>query len=305
MSILLKRRGMIGALLLAAAALLAGCSTLRLAYSNAPTLAWWWLDGYADFPRDQAPAARAAIDRWFQWHRSTQLADYAGLLAQAQREVGQDASAAQMCRWWGELRQRYDVAVDAALPAAADLVPALGTAQLRHIEQRLAKGQATLRDDFLQPDPEKRRREALKRAVERAERLYGRISDAQRALVEAELAASPFDPEAWLAERERRQRDLLQTLRRLQADPALRADRAARLVALRALAQRQSRPTDAAYAAYQQRLADFNCAYAARLHNATTPAQRQHARELLKGWEDDLRAILALPATPRDASRDG
>ncbi len=305
MSILLKRRAMIGALLLVLALGGAACSTLRLAYSNAPTLAWWWLDGYADFPREQAPAARAALDRWFDWHRGTQLADYAGLLAAAQREIGQDATPAQMCRWWGELRQRYDSAVDAALPAAADLAPALTVAQLQHIEQRFAKGNAALRDEQLQPDPATRRREAVKRAVERAERLYGRLSDGQRALVESQVAASPFDPEAWMAERERRQRDLLQTLRRLQTDPALRADRAARLAALRALALRQLRSSDPGYAAHQQRLADYNCAYAARVHNATTPAQRQRARELLKGWEDDLRAILAVPQAPRDMSRDG
>jgi hypothetical protein len=32
------------------------------------------------------------------------------------------------------------------------------------------------------------------------------------------------------------------------------------------------------------------------MHNAMTPAQRQAARAKLKGWEDDLRALIASAA---------
>ena len=32
------------------------------------------------------------------------------------------------------------------------------------------------------------------------------------------------------------------------------------------------------------------------MHNAMTPAQRQAARDKLKGWEDDLRALSASAA---------
>ena len=48
-----------------------------------------------------------------------------------------------------------------------------------------------------------------------------------------------------------------------------------------------------AYREYQQRLYDYNCALVARLHNGTTPEQRRHGLERLKGWEDDLRALAA------------
>ena len=42
---------------------------------------------------------------------------------------------------------------------------------------------------------------------------------------------------------------------------------------------------------YQRRLTDYNCAFVAQLHNSTTPAQRQAARDKLKDWEEDLRAL--------------
>jgi len=31
----------------------------------------------------------------------------------------------------------------------------------------------------------------------------------------------------------------------------------------------------------------------AKLHNSTTPEQRRHGLERLRGWEDDLRALAA------------
>jgi hypothetical protein len=48
-----------------------------------------------------------------------------------------------------------------------------------------------------------------------------------------------------------------------------------------------------AYRDYLQRLTDYNCALVAGLHNSTTPEQRRHGLERLKGWEEDLRALAA------------
>jgi hypothetical protein len=284
----LVKRTIIGWLALA----LMGCSAVRLGYNNGPQLAWWWLDGYVDFSREQAPLAKQGIERWFEWHRATQLPDYAAVLADAGSKVLEPTTAAQACRWQARVRDALDPALDRAIELAADLVPGLGEPQLRHLEQRYAKGNDEMRSDFLQPDPALRKRESVKRTVERAERLYGSLDEPQKRLIEVGVAASPFSPELWLAERERRQRDTLQVLRRLLAE---RADRDQRLAAVRMLAARAERSPDPEYRAYQLKLAEYNCAFAARIHNATTPAQRQKARDTLKGWEDDLRALIAPP----------
>ena len=284
----LVKRAIIGWLLLA----LTGCSAVRLGYSNGAQLAWWWLDGYVDFSREQAPLAKQGIERWFEWHRSTQLPDYAALLAEAGSQMLEPTTPALACRWQARLREALDPALDRAVELAAELVPGLGEAQLQHLELRYAKGNDEMRSDFLQPDPAVRQRESIRRTVERAERLYGPLEETQRRVVEAGVAASPFDPEMWLAERQRRQRDTVQLLRRLLAE---RADRDQRLAAMRLLALRTERSPDPEYRAYQMRLAEYNCAFMARIHNASTPAQRRQARDNLKGWEADLRALSAPP----------
>ena len=269
---------------------MAGCSAIRLGYANGPQLAWWWLDGYMDFSRDQTPAAKQAIDRWFDWHRNTQLADYAALLASTQAPILEPTTGAQACRWQDRIRDRLEPAFERAITEFADLLPGMGEAQFKHLEQTYAKRNEDMRSNFLQPDLETRQKESVKRTVDRAEQLYGSLESSQVAMITRGVAASPFNPDAWVAERQRRQADTVQTLRRLVAE---RADRDARVAALRALLARTERSPDPEYRAYQVKLTQYNCGFAAQIHNATTADQRQKARERLKGWEEDLRALVA------------
>ncbi len=285
----IKRR-IIAAVWLAGLALLGGCSSIRLAYSNASQLAWWWVDGYVDFNREQAPQVKQSLDRFFEWHRATQLSEHAALLAAAQAQMLEPTTPAQACRWQARVREQLEPALQRALALAAEQSAGLAEAQFRHMAQRYAKANDEMQDDFLQPDAAERLAAAVQRTLERAERLYGRLDEAQRQRVREGVAASPFDAALWLKERRRRQDELLATLRRLAAQGA---DADQRLAALRMLAAHTERSPDPVYRAYQLKLADYNCAFAARIHNATTAAQRLKAREILKGWEDDLRALAA------------
>ena len=268
--------------------LLAGCSALRLAYSTAPELLYWWFDGYVGFNDEQSPRMRDAISAWFAWHRRQQLPEYAELLVRAQIEVQEDTTAERTCAWWDVGRKRFEVAFEQAVPSLAELAISLTPDQLRQIEKRQAKSISEFRDDYLQADPKKRFEAGVKRAVDRAEMIYGRLDDAQRALIARQTEASPFDPELALAERLARQRDLLQLLRTLSAGGA---DRQAAEFALRGYMQRSLSSPREAYRRYTDNLTRFVCSAAASVHNATTPAQRQAGVARFKGWEGDVRAL--------------
>ena len=278
--------------------LLAGCSALRLGYEQGPLLARWWLDRYVDFEDGQMPVIKEGLGQWFAWHRSSQMPDYGQLLARLREEAAQPATPEQMCRWGDELRRRAVVATEALLPHAARVVPLLTAAQIDEMQARLDKRNTDFRKKVVQPRPDERRRESVKRTVERIEDFYGRLDAAQRQLVAASLEASPFDADAWYARRQAQQRELVTTLRRLHAE---RADRERALVALRALHARLTEPPAPDPQSYDQRLLRHNCEFAARLHNSTTPAQRQHLRDKLGGWEADVRVLVA----PRGGAREG
>jgi hypothetical protein len=272
--------------------LLAGCSAVRLAYTQAPHLVYWWLDGYVSFDPEQGERARDALADWFRWHRATQLPEIADLLAKAQVQILHDITPADACEWADEIRRRLQVGYEQGVPALAALVHTLTLDQVARIDQRYRKADDEFRDDYLQGSRRERLEESNKRTRSRAELLYGRLTDAQRALLAQGIADSPFDPERWLAERQFRQREIVDTLQDLQAQHADEGRIAAALRLFAAHAADSPRP---AYRDYQRRLFAYNCALAARLHNSTSPEQRRRGAERLKGWEDDVRAL----ATPR------
>ena len=268
----------------------AGCSALRFGYNQASDLAYWWLDGFVDFNEAQTARVHDALAGWFDWHRGSQLPDYARLLVRAQAEVVADSTPARVCDWWATLGARMETSFERAVPDGAELMLSISPKQIQHMERRYAKANDEFRDEFLQTDPAKRRKLSVERAVERAELLYGKLDDTQRELVASTVAQSPFDAELWFSERKRRQQDALQMLRRLSAEGAGR-DKAQ--AALRAYIERWSRSPREEYRRYSETLSSFNCAFAAKLHNGTNAAQRQVAVQKFKGWEADVRALAA------------
>jgi len=282
--------------------LLAGCSAVRLAYGQAPHLTYWWLDGYVEFEPEQGERARDALADWFAWHRATQLPDYADLLATAQRQILHDVTAADVCRWADVVRQRLETGYEQGVPALAEMARTLNARQLQHLERRYRKADDEFRDEYLQATRAEQLAESSKRAITRAELIYGDLSEGQRALLAQGIADSPFDPARWLTERQLRQREIVDTLRALRAE---RADSARTQAALRLFAAHAARSPRPAYREYQQRLFNHNCALIARLHNSTTPEQRRRGTEKLQGWEEDLRVLAGQRADPPRAAVTG
>ncbi|HZE90430.1 MAG TPA: DUF6279 family lipoprotein [Rhizobacter sp.] len=274
------------------ATLFSGCGAVRIAYNQAPTLSYWWLDAYADFNDAQTPLLRDALAAWFGWHRDTQLPDYAQFLAKAQARLQstEAVSAAEACRWYDEAWGRIDPMLEHSLPMAVPFVQSLTPPQVQHIQSKYDKVNREFTDKYLQKDPQDRLEASVDRAVKQAEDFYGPLDDAQRELLAKGVALSPFDPDLWLSERKLRQQEALQTLRRLSAPPAP-ADET--LAALRVLVGHVMRSPRDNYRAYQQRLHDYNCALGAQLHNGIGARQRLHAMQKLQGWEEDARSLAA------------
>ncbi len=266
-----------------------GCSAVRLSYNQGPWLAYWWLDGYADFNAEQAQRVKAALEDWFAWHRATQLPEYAQALADLQVQAADKVSAAQVCKQLQAWQQRVEGAYEHALPAIAEQVRQLTPEQVRHIERQQLKKLAEAEADYRQDDPAERQKAALKRSVDRAETWFGKLNPSQLQLLQLALAQSPFNPDLWLAERRQRQADGIRQLRQWLAE---RPDTASLQAGLRQLGAATFNSPRPAYQAYADNVAQANCALSAMLHNASTLQQRQHAIGKLKGWEDDLRSLI-------------
>ncbi|MFN3417448.1 MAG: DUF6279 family lipoprotein [Caldimonas sp.] len=279
-------------LALVLAAVLNGCSLLRVGYDQAPTLVYWRLDRLAGFTPAQAPRVREAIGQWFAWHRREELPRYAEALARLQQEILQDTTASRACRWLDELSAWRDTAWDRAVPLLVPLARDLDADQLERLAQRLQRDDEALRREMLPEGLAARAQAQVQRAVQRAQRLYGRLDAEQRAWLAQALAEARLDPEVWFAERQRRQADLLETLARLREHEAGPPQTQA---ALHAVYRRAIRPASSSPA--PQAAA---CGLLAGLHNRTTAAQRHTAARRLRDWEADLRALASDSPRPTE-----
>lgn len=271
------------ALLVAA---LAGCSLLRLAYQQADTLVYTWLDRQFDFDREQSAAVSDALARWLAWQRRQQLPEMAATLAQVRRDWERPLSPAEVCRWTEPWPAWLDATWQQLRPDLVAIGRQLGPAQWRHLETHWARQRREQLAQAAERTPAERRDAQVERLAERYERLLGPLEPTQRDRLR-QLVETLGDDSRWMAERERQQAELLATLRQLPAMTVADAG-----TALDGLWTRWRAGTPAQRAAREQ-TQQAHCQFLAELRANATPRQREHARMQWAGWEKDLLALRA------------
>lgn len=276
--------------LLVLAAMLQACSAVKLAYNQAPVLAYLYLDGYMDFNEVQALKVKDDLAKFQAWHRQTQLPAYIELLQKTQPKMLQDMTEKQACELVNDVRQKAFALTEYAEPAALTMAASFTPRQLTALERKFAKSNTTWREEFLEGSAKDLFDKRQKTAVKRGEMLYGSLNDKQRSVIAQQIEKSQFRPAQSYAERQRRQKDMLQTLGRVVASPqdqeAVRRD-------IRGLLARSTASPDAAYRKYQEQAVDDACASFAELHNTTTAEQRKKAMNVLAGYEQDFKALVS------------
>jgi hypothetical protein len=272
------------AVALAAGALL-GCSLIGLGYNRLPLMAYWWLDKQVDLTAAQSDRIRPQLQQWLAWHRQQELPQLLQTLQRWQHMAAGEVSAAQACAELDLLQNRFNAAVERSLPALALLATDMKPQQWEHLQRQNAKTNDEFRSDYLD-DPKAARKKRLERATDWHEKLYGRLNPAQRNALERLLDASPFNPEATLAERQRRQTDVLAALQRMALNGKAETE-------VQGLWQRFNDSPTPGYNANTAARKQAICDQVAQIHHLATAEQRQRAVLELAGYEKDLRSALA------------
>ena len=279
--------------LLIAPVLLGGCSSVRLGYSQAPNLIYWWINGYVSLNEAQSTRLSRELNSWYDWHRRSQLPDYAALLARARLEAQEPVTGAQMCRWRGLVAQRLELAYDRFSPALAELAVSLSSEQMDRLERRLSGAHDELTQQWTQVGDAAGQPSLATRRVERiAKDLLGSLSEAQRSLISKTVANDPVSTDMWLQERLERQQELVRGLKRLRShqgtntSPAASESMDRARAHLRTFATSWQRSPREPYRALQQRSIRQRCQLAADLLNISNPQQRQSLQNKLKSWEE-------------------
>lgn len=271
------------------------CSTVRLAYNQAPQIAYWWMDGYADFSSAQSAQVKQDIDDFLAWHRRSELPAYATQLQQWQGLVVQDITPAQVCRQFETVRAAAIRSGEHSLQALTRTALTLDPDQLAHMQRSQAKSLERFDKEYLRGSAEQRLDERMDKALDRLETLYGRLSSDQREGLKQDLLRSPFDAPKTRQERLRRQTDLRQTIAAMQAAHPGASGKLAPAGAVDMGRQYLARVLQSpipGFKAYEDGLMRHNCELFARLHNTTSAQQRAHAVRVLRDYEEDLRVLM-------------
>ena len=273
---------------LALAAVLAGCSAIKLAYNNVDDIAYWWMDSYVDFNDDQSARVRADLLKMHRWHRQQELPQLSVLLRSIEQLAPSDISTAQACSFEQRIRERINALTSQGEPYVVPLAISLKPEQLKHLENKFEKVNRDFTSDWLRLDAAAVREKRFDKTLERAEMIYGNLDDRQKTVLRAEIDKSVYEPRRALDEQRRRQQDLVRNVRQIQSQ-SMAAPEATAL--LRGYLQRAQESPDAGYRALQVSLIQEACATTSALHNSTTAAQRDVAVRRLRAWQRDLKEL--------------
>jgi len=272
------------------ALLLAACSQLQLGYNNADTVIAYSLDSYLDLDDEQERLARERIGALHRWHRSTQLPGYVQLLNDAQKKIAGPVTAADVRDFNAGVRRALAAIGEQAAPDLAKLALTLKPAQVDRLAERLARDTSKARRELVRFAGPESLQQRVERYVEQAEDWFGPLSALQRDMIRASLARRPEAQEAWMQERERRQRELVTVMARIRAEqPPL----ATATAWLRDYFAQLAEPRDPERRARLTMYRDENAELVAQLINSATPAQRTALGKKLRDYAADLGTLAA------------
>jgi hypothetical protein len=283
-------------LLLGAALLVAGCSTgLRLGYNYADTLLAHSIDGYVGLTPEQGLFVKERAAGLIAWHRATQLRDYAQLIETTRGKLDGTVSADDVLTFNREVNSRLAALGERAAPDLVQLAMMLTPEQMARLQRKLAKDNSKARRELVQLAGRESVDDRVRKYTERANYWFGELSREQVELLRAAVLQNPGSATWWVEERERRQRELLVVLQRIQSERPSDEIATAWLRTYFAGLQQPAEPDR------RDRMAEFRLANAeliAQLINASTPEQKAHLSRRLAGFAQDFAALAAERSAP-------
>lgn len=274
-----------GWLLLAALAL-AGCSAgVRLGYSYADTLVLYSIDGYVGLSAEQEQLVKDRAGALVAWHRSTQLRDYAQLIETTRRKLADPVTPADVLAFNQAVNARIAALGERAAPDLAQLALTLTPEQIAKMERKLASDNSKARRELVQFAGKETLDGRVKKYAERAEFWFGSLSREQLDIVRASLEQRPSNASWWQEERERRQRDLVSLLQRIQSE---KPNEATATDWVRAYFAQLQSPTDPERRRAVETFRAGNAELIAQLINSATAEQKAALSRKLGGFAEDF-----------------
>lgn len=193
--------------------LLAGCSTLKLAYNHSPSWFSYQLDVYLDLDDAQESVLSTQLDALHAWHRHHALPAYAQTLREWSQQVasGHRFSVEDVLKGQQQIEQEL---LRIGSQIAAEITPVvqgLTPRQIEHLQSKLEKSNREYQNKYLTAsmNEARRKKERLEELEERYENWLGKLTKEQKARLSSVVDRQLFGPMLWSQERQARQRAML------------------------------------------------------------------------------------------------
>lgn len=277
-----------------------GCSMVRVGYGHFDSVAEWTAHDYFDLNSEQRSQFSQRFDRLHDWHRQTQLPEYAKFLADFQSRSQRGLREADMLWLVDGFKQRYARIAAHAAADAADLLATLTPEQIEVFRQQMDKANRKfLSENRSNESAENRRQAQNRRTLSQLSDWVGPLSDAQQQRIRELLREVPLTDRLRHEDRLRRQREFLALLETRGAERKVFAARLRDWL----VNWEQSRPPALARAfedSWHKRAAFY-----ATVDGMLTPAQRSHLLRRLQNYSEDFIVLAgeSPAATTADCAR--
>jgi hypothetical protein len=282
-------------LLALAALLVAGCSALKLGYTQADIILAWRANSYFDLDSDQRREFSTRLDRLLAWHRHEQLPDYAQFLTVAIDKAEHGVKTEDIAWLVDGFRARYRVIVNRGIADAAEILATLAPEQLVALQTKFDKDNQKFADENeLDSGGDKRKRARLKKMLDQIDYWTGSLTREQERKIAALLDPIPLIEHLRHQDRMRRQHEFVDILKTRQA----KLEFATRLHQWLLDWDHGRTPEYSQLSAqvYEQRLHFF-----VAVDRLLTREQRQHVLARLQKYADDCKALSARPPARANA----
>jgi Family of unknown function (DUF6279) len=277
-------------LLILLAVLIAGCSALRLGYTQADVILGWRANTYFDLDSNQRRDFSARLDRLLAWHRYEQLPEYASFLTTAIGKAEHDLKPEDIAWFADGFRARYRIIVNRGVNDAAEILATLAPEQINALQKQFEKDNRKFTsENELESGTEKRKRARLKKMISQIEDWTGNLTHEQERKIATLLDPIPLIEHLHHRDRMRRQREFVEILKTHHAKPEF----ATRLHEF-LLGWDHGRAPD--YAQLSDDVADQRINFFVAVDKLLTHEQRLTMLSRLQKFADDCKTLSAHPA---------
>lgn len=275
-------------LIVSCVAALSACSSVQLAYNQAPRLLQFQMDRYLDLNESQEAILASELRSFQAWHREDELPVYAKTLQEWAARLDQPYvfTPDDILQKQAQLEQALLVMGQESAFRLAPLVLTLTETQRKRLQSQFDRANAKYAKEHLE-NPDAAQAQRLENFTERFAQWIGKLTPEQDELLQRWLEAQPSGAQLWAQERLARQQALLDLLADAQDLPS--AEVAA--VELNNYFQSLSRYRVADLQEQRQERQLALAELASTILNSMTDEQRKHLQNRLLSYASDFEAL--------------